>query len=163
MKEEILKALKKEMTVLKHELNVELPEEIGRARELGDLKENAEYHAAKERQSYVRARLEQLSERMAQLSLLDFSRVPKDKIGLGSSVTVLDLDTEEEITYELVIAEDANAAQKKISVSSPIGRSLVNRTVGDEVEVKVPAGTREFEILSFKTLYDKFDNVSTAK
>jgi transcription elongation factor GreA len=155
MKDKILKQLKNEMESLKHELNVELPKEIGTAREHGDLKENAEYHAAKERQAYVRNRLEQLSERMAQLSIIDFSRIPKDKIGLGSTVKVLDLDTEEEITYELVIAEDANAAKKKISVSSPIGRALVNRREGDEVEVKVPAGTRELEILSYETIYEK--------
>lgn len=156
MKEEILNKMKKEIATLKHELNVELPKEIGTAREHGDLKENAEYHAAKERQAYVRSRLEQLSERMAQLSLIDFSRIPRDRIGLGSSVTVMDLDTEEEITYELVIAEDADAAKKKISVGSPIGRALVNRVEGDEVEVRVPAGTRELEIISYKTIYDKF-------
>jgi len=155
MKEEILAKMKKEITMLKHELNVELPKEIGIAREHGDLKENAEYHAAKERQAYVRNRLEQLSERLGQLSMIDFSRIPRDRIGLGSSVTVLDLDTDEKITYELVIAEESDAAMKKISVSSPIGRALVNKKDQDEVEVRVPSGIREFEILSFETIYDK--------
>ena len=155
MKEMILKQLNDEVEKLAYELKVELPREIGRARELGDLKENAEYHAAKERQAFVRARLEQLSERLAQLSLLDFSRIPKDKIGLGSTVTVLDLDTDQEITYELVIAEEADSKKGKISAGSPIGRGLVNKVEGDEVEVKVPSGVREFEILSYSTVYDK--------
>lgn len=154
MKEQILKQLNDEVEKLAYELKVELPKEIGRARELGDLKENAEYHAAKERQAFVRARLEQLSERLSQLSLLDFSRIPRDKIGLGSTVTVLDLDTDEEITFQLVIAEEADSKQGKISAGSPIGRGLVNKEVGEEVEVNVPSGTREFEILSFKTIYD---------
>jgi transcription elongation factor GreA len=156
MKEKILKRLQDEIDRLKYEMNVELPQEIGRAREHGDLRENAEYHAAKERQSFVKARLDQLSVQMAQLSILDFSRIPKDKVGLGSQVKVLDLDSDEEIEYLLVIAEEADASAGKISAASPIGRGLVNSQVGDEIEVKVPSGTRAFEVLSFKTIYDEF-------
>jgi transcription elongation factor GreA len=155
MKEAIIKQLTAEIEKLRYELNVELPEEIGRARELGDLSENAEYQAAKERQDYVRARLGQLSERMSQLSILDFSRIPRDKIGLGSTVTVIDLDTEKKHTYTLVISEEADASVGKVSSGSPIGRALLNKQVGDEVEVKVPGGSRELEILSFKTIYDQ--------
>jgi transcription elongation factor GreA len=154
MKEVILGQLSDEIEKLQHELNVELPKEIGKARELGDLSENAEYHAAKERQHYLRSRMEQLRQRFQQLSLLDFSKIPRDKIGLGSAVKVLDLDTDGEITYTLVIAEEADVASGKISVSSPIGRALLGKVDGDEVRVVVPSGVREFEILSFKTVYD---------
>ena len=156
MKEAILKQLNEEIQKLNHELNVELPREIGIAREHGDLKENAEYHAAKERQMFVRARLEQLTARAGQLGLLDFSKIPRDKIGLGSTVTLLDINTDEEITYQLVIAEEADAGEGKISVGSPIGRALINKEEGDDVEVKVPSGVREFEILSFQTIYEKY-------
>ena len=160
MKEAILKQLQDEINTLMHELNVELPEEIGRARELGDLSENAEYQAAKERQMFVRARLEQLKERMGQLSILDFSRIPKDKIGLGSTVQLLDLNTDEELTYKLVMAEESDAAAGKISVGSPIGRALLNKVGGDEAEVRVPSGMREFEILSFTTIYETLEEES---
>ena len=154
MKEVILKGLRREIEELQHELKVELPREIARARELGDLNENAEYQAAKERQDYVRARLGQLQERYRQLGLIDFSKIPRDRIGLGSSVTVLDLDSEKEISYRLVIAEEADAAAGKISVGSPIGRALLGKRGGDEVTVQVPSRTREFEILSFETIYE---------
>lgn len=156
MKDQILKKLRKEIERLKHELNFELPQEIKTARELGDLSENAEYQAAKERQSYVQARLSQLEGRYRQLGLLDFSKIPKDRIGLGSQVTVFDLESEKEITYLLVIAEEADAQEGKISVSSPIGRSLLGKSSGEEVSVKVPSGIREFEILDFKTAYELF-------
>lgn len=154
MREVILKGLREDIDRLQHELKVELPQEIARARELGDLSENAEYQAAKERQDYVRARLGQLQERYRQLGLIDFSKIPQDRIGLGSTVTALDLESEEEITYRLVIAEEADAAAGKISVGSPIGRALLGKRDGDEVTVEVPSGTREFEILSFQTIHE---------
>lgn len=160
MKELILKNLRSEIERLQRELKVELPREIARARELGDLSENAEYQAAKERQTYVRARLGQLEERYRQLGLLDFSKIPKDKIGLGSRVALLDLDTDEEIEYTLVIAEEADVAQGKISAGSPIGRALVGKTTGDEVTVRVPSGTREFEVISFNTIFDNLGKSS---
>ena len=156
MKEQILKNLRQEIERIKHELTIELPKEIGAARELGDLTENAEYQAAKERQSYLQARLGQLQERYRQLGLIDFNQIPKDRIGLGSRVTVLDLDNEEEKRYWLVIAEEADAAAGKISVSSPIGRALLGKEVGDEVTVKAPSGTRDFEIDEFETAYQLF-------
>ena len=154
MREVILKGLREEIDRLQHELKVELPQEIARARDLGDLSENAEYQAAKERQDFVRARLGQLQERYRQLGLIDFSKIPGDRIGLGSTVTALDLDSDREITYRLVIAEEADAAAGRISVGSPIGRALLGKRDGDEVKVAVPSGTREFEILSFKTIHE---------
>ena len=154
MKDEILKNLRTDIERLQRELTVELPKEISAARELGDLSENAEYQAAKERQSYVQARLGQLQARYRELGMLDFSQIPKDRVGLGSKVKVLDLDTDEEKEYHLVIAEEADAAKGRISVSSPIGRALLGKTNGDEVTVKVPSGTRELEILKFKTAFD---------
>ena len=157
MKDAILKGLRKEIEKLQHELKVELPAEIGRARELGDLSENAEYQAAKERQDYVRARLGQLEERYRQLGMLDFNKIPRDRIGLGSIVKVVDLDTDEEKTYQLVIAEEADVASGKISAGSPIGSALINKRDGDEVAVNVPSGLREFGILEFKTIYDRFE------
>lgn len=163
MKEAILKQLRDEINKLSHELNVELPEEIGKARALGDLSENAEYQAAKERQLYVRARLEQLQERLGQLSMLDFNKIPHDKIGLGSTVKLVDLNTDGELTYQLVLAEDANVSDGKISVSSPIGRALLGKVDGDEVQVQVPNGLREFEILSYKTIYDSVQNEAGRK
>jgi transcription elongation factor GreA len=158
MKEKILKRLNDEVSRLKYEMNVELPKEIGIAREHGDLKENAEYHAARERQSFVKARISQLSERVGQLSILDFSRIPRDKIGLGSTVQLLDLKSNEEVVYKLVIAEEADVSEGRISAASPIGRGLINKKVGDEAEIRVPSGSREFEVLSFKTMYDEFES-----
>ncbi len=155
MKDIILKDLRTEIERLHRELKVELPREIGRARELGDLSENAEYQAAKERQSFVQARLSQLQERYRQLGLMDFGKIPKDRIGLGSTVTLLDINTDEEIEYQLVIAEEADVAEGKISVGSPIGHALLGRKEEDEVTVKVPSGTREFEVISFKTIFNR--------
>jgi transcription elongation factor GreA len=156
MKELILKDLREKIERLQYELKVELPEEIGRARELGDLSENAEYQSARERQNYVRARLGQLEERFKELSMLDFTKIPKDRIGMGSQVKVLDLDINKKLTFMLVIAEEADVASGKISTGSPIGRALQGKKVGDEVSVEVPSGTREFEILSFKTIYNLY-------
>ena len=158
MKDTILKGLRKEIERLQRELKVELPAEIGRARELGDLSENAEYQAAKERQDYVRARLGQLEERYRELGMLDFNKIPRDRIGLGSVVKVIDLDTDEKKTYMLVIAEEVDVASGKISAGSPIGSALVNKRVGDSVAVNVPSGQREFEILEFTTIYDRYDS-----
>jgi transcription elongation factor GreA len=156
MKELILKDLREKIERLQYELKVELPEEISRARELGDLSENAEYQSARERQNYVRARLAQLESRFKELSILDFSKIPNDRIGMGSEVKVLDLDTDKKLTFLLVIAEEADVAAGKISTGSPIGRALQGKKAGDEVSVEVPSGTREFEILSFKTVYDRY-------
>src|SRR5919201_5129303 len=139
----IKKKLQDEISVLERELHVELPKEILKARAHGDLSENAEYHAAKDRQGFVNARLNQLKKRLADMSMVDFSKIPHDKVGLGSTVVVLDMKREEEITYNLVTSEEADAANGKISTTSPIGRALLGKEVGDEVRVQSPGGVKD--------------------
>jgi transcription elongation factor GreA len=151
---DLKKKLQDEIVALEYEMHVELPKEILKARAHGDLSENAEYHAAKERQGMVNARLNQLRERLAGLSMIDFTKIPHDKVGLGSIVVVLDTKNDEEITYNLVTSEEADAASGKVSTSSPIGRALLNRTVGDEVKVQSPGGVKELEILKLTTIHD---------
>jgi transcription elongation factor GreA len=151
---DITKKLQDEIAVLEHELHVELPREILKARAHGDLSENAEYHAAKDRQGFVNARLGQLKKRLGELSMVDFSRIPHDKVGLGSIVVVLDTKREEEITYNLVTSEEADAPNGKISTTSPIGRSLLGKEVGDVVKVQSPGGLKELEILKLTTMHD---------
>jgi transcription elongation factor GreA len=155
--EELKKKLLEEVAALDHELHHELPKEILKARAHGDLSENAEYHAAKERQGYVNARLTQLKIRLAEMSMVDLSRLPLDKVGLGSTVVVLDLQKDEEITYKLVTSEEADAATGRISTGSPIGRSLLGKAVGDTVKANIPSGVREFEILRLTTIHDGID------
>src|SRR5579863_1425099 len=132
---DIKKKLQDEIAVLERELHVELPKEILKARAHGDLSENAEYHAAKDRQGFVNARLNQLKKRLAEMSMIDFTKIPHDKVGLGSTVVVLDTKKDEEVTYFLVTSEEADAAAGRISTSSPIGRALLGKAVGDEVRV----------------------------
>jgi transcription elongation factor GreA len=151
---DIKKKLQDEMAVLEYELHVELPKEILKARLHGDLSENAEYHAAKERQGMVNARLNQLKRRLAELSMIDFTKIPHGKVGLGSTVVVLDTKREEEVTYYLVTSEEADAANGKISTTSPIGRALLGKVVGDEVKVQSPGGVKELEILKLTTIHD---------
>jgi transcription elongation factor GreA len=152
--EELKKKLQAEITALEYELRNELPKEILKARAHGDLKENAEFHAAKERQRYVDARLSQLKQRLADYALVDFSKIPRDKVGLGSTVVVLDIDKDEEITYKLVTSEEADANNGLISTGSPIGRGLLGRQVGDEVKISIPGGTRALEVLKLTTIHD---------
>ncbi|MDE3165327.1 MAG: transcription elongation factor GreA [Acidobacteriota bacterium] len=152
---ELKKKLQDEISTLEYELNVELPREILKARAHGDLSENAEYHAAKERQGFVNARLGQLRKRLADISLIDLTKIPRDKVGLGSTVVVLDTNKDEEITYRLVTSEEADAANGKISTTSPIGRALLNRAVGDEVKVHSPGGVKDLEILKLTTMHDE--------
>lgn len=152
--EEVKKKLQEEIATLERELRAELPKEISRARALGDLSENAEYHAAKERQSFVDARLSQLKTRLRDLSMVDMTKIPHDRIGLGSQVVVLDIHKDEEITYNLVTSEEADAAAGKISTSSPIGKGLLNKRVGDTVRIQIPGGVREMEIVSLTTIHD---------
>ena len=151
---DIKKRLQEEITALDYELHNELPKEIRTARAHGDLSENAEYHAAKERQGYVNARLNQLKQRLAEISMIDFTKIPKDRVGLGSRVVVLDTKKDEEITYTLVMSEDTDAAKGMISTSSPIGRSLLGKDVGDTVKVTLPGGTKELEIVKLQTMHD---------
>lgn len=148
------KKLQEEVAALEYELRNELPKEILKARAHGDLSENAEYHAAKERQGFVNARLNQLKHRLAEMSMVDFSKIPHDRVGLGSRVVLLDVQKDEEITYNLVTSEEADAANGRISTTSPIGRGLVGKEVGDVVKVQIPGGMREFEILKFTTIHE---------
>jgi len=152
--DDLKRKLQEEITALEHELHVELPREIARARALGDLSENAEYSAAKERQRYVDARLAQVRGRMREFSMVDFSRIPRDRVGLGSEVLVFDVKKDEEMTYKLVTSEDADVANGRISTTSPIGRGLLGKEVGDTVKIQIPGGVKEFEILKLTTIHD---------
>ncbi len=152
--ESLKRKLEEEIAALEYELRHELPKEILRARSHGDLSENAEYHAAKERQRLVDARLAQLKQRLRELSMIDLSRIPRDRVGLGSTVVVLDVARGEEITYKLVTSEEADASAGRISTASPIGRSLLGKAVGDTVRVQSPNGVRELEILELTTIHD---------
>ena len=153
--EELKKKLQDEITALDYELHVDLPREISKARAHGDLSENAEYHAAKERQGVVNARLGQLHSRLRELSMVDMSRIPHDRVGLGSSVVVLDLIKDEEFTFKLVTSEEADVAKGQISTTSPIGRGLLGKKVGDDIKITIPGGVRELEILKLTTIHDK--------
>jgi transcription elongation factor GreA len=152
--EDLKKKLQDEIAALEYELRNELPKEILKARAHGDLSENAEYHAAKERQAFVNAKLGQLQARLRDVSMVDFSKIPRDRVGLGSKVVVLDLTKDEEYTYNLVTTEEADVANGKISTSSPIGRGLLGKRVGDTVKINIPDGTREMEILRLTTIHD---------
>ena len=155
MTEQIKKKLQEEINALEHELSHELPKELKKAVALGDLSENAEYHMAKQRQEFVRARLGQLKKRMADLSLINMANIPKDKAGLGSRVRVYDQSKEEEIEYKLVTSEESDVAKGLISTTSPIGRALINKKVGDTATVVTPTGNREIEVLSLSTIHDE--------
>jgi transcription elongation factor GreA len=152
--EAIKKKLQQEIAALEYELRTELPKEIAKARAHGDLSENAEYHAAKERQSFVDARLSQLKKRLGEFSMIDMSKIPQGKVGLGSTVLLMDLDKNEEVQYKLTTSEEANVQAGLISTSSPIGKSLLNKEVGDVVRIHVPGGVKEVEIISLKTIHD---------
>jgi transcription elongation factor GreA len=150
----IKQKLQKEIDVLSHELNVLLPKEIAVARAHGDLSENAEYKSAKERQSYVNAKIGHLKKRMGDLGMLNLTNIPKDRSGYGSRIVVLDVHRDVKIEYKLVSSEEADAEKGLISTSSPIGRALLNRKVGDEIEVTTPAGKKAFEIVRLLTIHD---------
>lgn len=152
MKERLLKRFDDEISALERELYSELPKEIQRAREFGDLRENAEYSAAKERQSFVQARIAMLQRRRNEVALLNLDRIPHDKAGFGSTVTLRESGGPE-FNYQLVMPEDADAEKGLISTSSPIGRALINKEEGDEVTVATPAGERSFEIIRLVTLH----------
>jgi len=151
---DIKKKLQGEIAALEYELRNELPREILKARAHGDLSENAEYHAAKERQGFVNARLNQLKKRLTDVSMVDFSKIPHGKVGLGSTVVVLDVMRDEELTYNLVTSEEADAANGKISTTSPIGRALLGKEVGDVANVQSPGGVKELEVLKLTTIHD---------
>jgi len=154
MKDRLIKKFEDEIHALNLELKLELPREIKRARELGDLRENAEYHAAKERQRLVESRISMLQTRVAEIALINVDRIPKDRSGFGSTLHVVE-STGETIIYQLVMPEDADAAKGLISTTSPIGRALLNREAGDTVKVTTPGGQREFEIIKLFTIHDE--------
>jgi transcription elongation factor GreA len=146
--------LQEEIDTLEHELNLELPKELMKARAHGDLSENAEYKYAKERQGFVSARLGQLKKRMGDLGMLNLSNIPRDRAGYGSRVWLRDVNKASEVEYKLVTSEEADAAQGLISTTSPIGRALLGRRKGDEVQVQTPAGIKEFELIRLKTIHE---------
>ncbi|HEV2182139.1 MAG TPA: transcription elongation factor GreA [Candidatus Acidoferrales bacterium] len=152
--ERLKKKLMEEIALLDHELHTDLPKELMKARAHGDLKENAEYKYAKERQSFVSARLGQLHTRMAEISMLNLENLPRDRAAYGSTVRLLDIRRSLEMEYKLVTAEEADAAKGMISTSSPIGRALLGKKAGDEVQVQTPAGVKEFEVVHLLTIHD---------
>ncbi|HYX69933.1 MAG TPA: transcription elongation factor GreA [Terriglobales bacterium] len=155
MPEHIRKKLEDEIQVLERELNHELPKELKKAVAMGDLSENAEYHMAKQRQEFVRARLGQLKKRVADLSLINMNNIPKDRAAFGSTVRVYDNTKDEEIEYKLVTSEESDVAKGLISTTSPIGRSLMGKKVGDTATVVTPNGNRELEVLKVITIHDE--------
>ena len=160
MTELIKKKLQEEINALEHELIHELPKEIKKAAALGDLSENAEYHMAKQRQEFVKARVRQLGKRLADLSMVNMNNIPHDRVGLGSTIKVYDSTKEEEIEYKLVTSEESDVATGKISTTSPIGRALLNKKVGDEAIVDTPNGKRTLEILKLSTIHEEIDGAA---
>ena len=152
MKDRLIKKFEDEIHALDRELKIELPREILRARELGDLSENAEYHAAKERQRLVEARISMLHRRVSEIALINIDRIPADRAGFGSTLHVVEI-TGEKLVFQLVMPEDADAAKGLISTTSPIGRAFLNREEGDTVKVATPGGTRQFEIVKLLTIH----------
>jgi len=153
--EAVRKKLQDEIEKLERELNHDLPKAIQHAREFGDLKENAEYKAAKERQTMVQARISQLHQRLMEVESIDISKLPRDRVAYGSTVTLFDLDKEEKITYKLVTSEESDPENGKISTVSPIGQALMGREEGDEVRVKTPTANKNFEISRLRTIHDE--------
>lgn len=155
MKARLLKKFEDEIMQLDKELKTELPQEIKRARELGDLRENAEYHAAKERQRLVEARISLLKKRVSDIHLMNLDKIPRDKVGFGSTVHLKDPSSAGITIYQLVMPEDADVEQGLISTASPIGRALLNKEEGDEVTVTTPSGSRRFELVKLVTIHDE--------
>ena len=154
MKDRLIKKFEDEIQTLDRELKLELPKEIKRARELGDLRENAEYAAAKERQRLVESRISMLKKRVGEIALLNVERIPADRAGFGSTVHVVESNGEK-LVFQLVMPEDADATKGLISTTSPIGRAILNKEPGDSVKVTTPGGTREFEIVKLVTIHDE--------
>lgn len=152
---EVRAKLEVELHALERELNIDLPREIKTAVAMGDLRENAEYHAALDRQRFVRARIGQLQLRLSELGTMNLDRIPKDRIGLGSTIVLIDLATDAELTYELVIPEMADLEKGLVSAASPIGRGLLGHKNGETVVIEVPSGKKRFEIQDVKTIHDK--------
>ena len=153
MKDRLIKKFEDEIQALDRELKLELPREIKRAREHGDLRENAEYAAAKERQRFVEARISLLKKRVSEIALINVDRIPHDRAGFGSTLDVIE-DTGEKLVFQLVMPEDADAAKGLVSTTSPIGRAFLNKEPGDIVSVVTPGGSRQFEIVKLATIHD---------
>jgi transcription elongation factor GreA len=155
MTEQVKKKLEEQIRQLEHELAHELPAEIKKAAALGDLSENAEYHMAKQRQVFVNARLGQLKKRMAEFALVNLANIPRDRAAFGSTVVVYEAERDEKITYKLVTSEEADVSNGLISTTSPIGRGLIGKQVGDLVAIATPNGKRELEVLELITIHDE--------
>lgn len=153
--EEVKKKLQADIEKLEYELNFTLPKVIQHAREFGDLSENAEYKAAKERQTFVQARVSLLHQRLMEVDSIDISKIPTDRVAYGSEVVLFDLDKEEKIKYKLVTSEESEPENGKISTVSPIGQALMGKQEGDEVKVKTPTGWRNFEITRLTTMHEQ--------
>ena len=153
MKDRLIRKFEDEIHALDRELKLELPKEIKRARELGDLRENAEYSAAKERQRLVESRISMLQKRVSEIALINIDRIPTDRAGFGSTVHVTEKG--EKLIFQLVMPEDADATKGLISTTSPIGHAFLNKEPGDVVKVVTPGGMRQFEILKLTTIHDE--------
>ena len=153
--EHVKKKLQDELDALEEELHFKLPKEIQKAREFGDLRENAEYKAAMERQSIVQARIMQVRTRLSEVDSIDLSKIPTDSVAYGSNVVLYDVERDEKIKYRLVTSEESDPENGLISTVSPIGQALMGKEEGDEVKVKTPSGFRNFEISSLRTIHDK--------
>jgi len=153
--EAVKKKLQDELDQLEEELHFKLPKEIQKAREFGDLRENAEYKAAMERQSIVQARIAQIRQRLSEVQSIDLSKIPTDRVAYGSRVVLYDLDSEEKVTYKLVTSEESDPENGQISTVSPIGQALMGKQEGDEIKVKTPKGFRNFEIYRLKTIHEQ--------
>jgi len=149
------KKVRDELETLKHEFKIELPRKIAEAREYGDLKENAEYHAARERQGFVKARIAQLTDQLNKLNEMNVEDIPEDRVGFGSVVSVTDLDGDDEQVFTIVSQGEVNPSEGKISLNSPFGAAMVNKSAGDEIQVQVPAGVRELKIVKLVTIHGK--------
>ncbi|MDA2930526.1 transcription elongation factor GreA [Acidobacteria bacterium AH-259-O06] len=155
---EAKKKLENEIRKLNRELRDEIPKALRQALELGDLRENAEYQTAKERQSYLQAQLAQLRQRLAKLSMINLNKIPTDKVSYGSTVVLLDLNTGKEVTYRLVSSEESDVGKGLISTSSPIGKSLIGHDEGDEVQIRIPRGFKNYEIVKLTTIHETADS-----
>ena len=163
MTQDIRHRLEAELDELDTELRVHLPKEIKRALEFGDLRENAEYRAALDRQEMVKARISQLRQRLREVASIDISKVPRDKAAYGSTLVLYDAERDEELTYRLVTPEESDPQSGLISTTSPVGRSLMGKEEGDEVVVRTPAGARNFEIRRLVTLHDRTEEEDSTK
>jgi len=153
----IIEKIERELAEFKRELSIELPRQLEEARAHGDLKENAEYHAAKERQGMLNARIAALEDRLARLSMYSIASIPKGVVGYGSRIEIEDAESGESFSYELVFAEESDPARGLISISSPTGQAMLRREIGHQVTVVTPSGKRSFEIVDVVTIHERLE------